>query len=138
VARFHQRSRHHRPAQRAAGFFLASTFSRLIGCRSPPGDGHLGQPAHAVHALALQELRKRRVLRIDEIAEHVHIAAFVHGRNLDAGDKAHADLARERGDLRTDATVSWSVTLIVVMPARQAMSTSSDGVQTPSDAVVCR
>src|SRR6188768_2099233 len=38
----------------------------------------------------------------------------------------------------TAATVSWSVTLIVVMPARHAMSTSSEGVQTPSDAVVWR
>jgi hypothetical protein len=32
--------------------------------------------------------------------------------------------------------VSWSVTLIVLMPARHAISTSWGGVQTPSDAVV--
>src|SRR5438105_508991 len=38
----------------------------------------------------------------------------------------------------TAATVSWSVTLMVVMPARHAMSTSSDGLHTPSDAVVWR
>src|SRR5947207_10845047 len=38
----------------------------------------------------------------------------------------------------TAAVVSWSVTLIVVMPARHAMSTSSAGEQTPSEAVVCR
>jgi hypothetical protein len=36
------------------------------------------------------------------------------------------------------AIVSWSVTLIVLMPARHARSTSVAGSQRPSDAVVWR
>ncbi len=37
----------------------------------------------------------------------------------------------------TLAIVSWSVTLIVRMPACQARSTSDSGVHVPSEAVVC-
>src|SRR3954463_16824867 len=54
------------------------------------------------------------------------------------GTKAMPMLRASAATSATAATVSWSVTLIVLMPARHAMSTSSDGLQTPSDAVVCR
>src|SRR5205823_10704261 len=35
------------------------------------------------------------VLRIDEIAEHVHVAAFMHGGDLDAGHERNARFPRE-------------------------------------------
>src|SRR2546423_848956 len=38
----------------------------------------------------------------------------------------------------TAAVVSWSVTAMTVKPALAARSTSSAGVQRPSDAIVCR
>ncbi len=41
-------------------------------------------------ALAVQERRERRARRIEEIPEHVHVAAVIDRGDLDAGNDANA------------------------------------------------
>ena len=52
-------------------------------------------------------VRQRRARRIEEVAEHVHVAALVDRRDLDAGNDADAGALRRRGDLgdRRDGVV---------------------------------
>ena len=64
--------------------------------------------------------------RVEEVAEHVHVAAGVDRGDLDAADRLDAARAAPaRAPRATDAVVSWSVTAITRSPAPRRASTSS-------------
>ena len=46
--------------------------------------GHLPDAPHAIGALPLEKSGERRIVALDEIPEHVNVAAVVHGGNFDA------------------------------------------------------
>ena len=50
-------------------------------------------------ALLIQEYAQTRVGGIDEVAKHVHVAAIVNGRHLDAIDDLDAQRCRDASDL---------------------------------------
>jgi hypothetical protein len=50
-----------------------------------------------VSGAALEELAQSRMLDVDEITEHVHVAARLHRGDLDAGDRLDATRAGGTG-----------------------------------------
>ena len=97
MAGVEQRAGHHRPRHRPARRRGAGNQVVHVDGdaeRGQPGR-HLARATRAVLPRARQEGRESRRVRIDEVGQHVHVAAPVDGGDLDAGQKRHA--ARRRG-----------------------------------------
>ena len=97
-------TRRHERARRSAGRPMlrpafanadASSASMSIGVaeRAQPLRD-LPHPPDPIGALRLQERRQPGVGRVDEIAQHVHVAALFDGRDLDAVHEPHAVASR--------------------------------------------
>ena len=69
--------------------------------------GHRADPPNAIGALPLEKFGERRVVAIDEVSEHVHVAAVVHGGNFDARHERDSGGRRRALDLgqRRDGVV---------------------------------
>ena len=90
-----ERARNHRPSDRRA--------RPLRRSREQDVDVDTGTPSVAsraaisrtrstrLRALLREKLRQRAIRGIEEVAEDVDVAAFVHGRDLDAVDELDAD-----------------------------------------------
>src|SRR6185503_17835492 len=82
-----------RPADTATAFG-----SQRLDIHDIPKGGkpiaYLPDPLDSLHPLRLQELAQRRALRIDEVRQHVEVAAFLDRGNLDAGDQPEAEPPR--------------------------------------------
>jgi hypothetical protein len=91
----------------------------------------------ACTSLTGEKLPERRIGRPQEVAEHVDVAAVFDGGDLDPGNGFDAALGRRaRARLRRTRSYRGPVTAITERPAPAACSTSSNGLQRPSDAVV--
>ena len=76
---------HRRPAERPA--VRTRRKQRLAIDRLPHvGElvGHLADAPHTIGALPFEKSGERRVVAIDEVSEHMHVATVVHGGNFDA------------------------------------------------------
>ena len=107
----------------------------------PSAASFVADLAHARDAqrtLSFENRGQRRARRIEEVAEHVHVAAIVDRGDLDAGDDADVDALRHVGDLgnRRDRVVIGDAD--GGEAAAAARATSCAGESRPSDAVVCR
>jgi len=65
---------------------------RTAKCRQ--AIAHLVNAPTAIGALAIQERLQRGGCRVQEVAEHVHVAPLLDGRHLDAGDELDAGVTR--------------------------------------------
>ena len=141
VAGGDHRARDLRPADRPAG--LAARLLRASGSTST-GTPSAASRAPIASTRAIRAVRwaarnaaSALVARIEEVAEHVDVASVLDGGDLDAADGLDAALARRRLDLVD------SRRRVVIgdghdrdAAALAACSTSSRGVQRPSEAVV--